>query len=195
MTFDLSNYASPETVIGAFVILLLIVALVSVLVHRRRRETARLRTRFGAEYDLAVQIEGSRSRAEARLRERLQRVKVLNIRELTASQRNRYLAEWDALQSQFIDYPTAAVTEAEWLVNSVLQARGFPASMFEQRAEDMSVDYAHLVPPFRAAHKIALRAGRNEATTEELRTAMINFRAMLDELLGAVTAVEARALV
>jgi len=195
MTFDLTNYASPATVIGAFVVFLLIVALVALLVRRHRKETAELRARFGPEYDLAVLSEGSRSRAEATLRERLRRVQVFKIRDLSVSQRHRYLAEWDTLQTQFIDYPTATVTEAEWLVNSVLQARGFPAALFEQRAEDISVDYALLVAPFRSAHKIALRAGRNEATTEEMRTAMIHFRSLFDELLGVSTAMETRALV
>lgn len=177
------DYRSPAFIIGAVVVLLVIAVIVALIVERRRKTTLRLRNRFGTEYDYCLREFKARDKAEADLESRLQRVQQLKVRELTGSERVRYVAEWDAVQSRFIDHPRGAVTEADELVNAVLQARGFPASGFVQRAADVSVHHPHLVESYRSAHGITVSAAKNEATTEELRTAMINYRALLDELL------------
>ena len=183
MHFDPAALTSPAFIIGAVVVLILIVAAIAIAAHERKKKTELLRSRFGPEYDLALRTEGDRRKAEAALIARSKRYHTLKIRELTSAERARYIAEWEVVQSRFVDQPRAAVAEADELVNSLLQVRGYPVAMFDQRAADISVDHAHLVGPYRTAHEATLRAARNEATTEELRTAVINYRALFDELL------------
>ena len=177
------NYQSPVFIIGCVVVLCVIVAIISLIVDRRRKATLNLRNRFGSEYDYCLREHKSRDKAEADLRERIHRVGSLKLRELSDSERARLAAEWDAIQSHFIDHPRGTVTQADELVDSVLQACGFPASNFSQRAADLSVHYANLVDPYRTAHEITERAATNQATTEELRTAMIHYRSLFEEIL------------
>jgi hypothetical protein len=192
MHFDSTTLTSPAVIIGAVVVLVLIVAAIAIAAHARKRKTEELRSRFGPEYDLVLTSEGSRDAAEAALLARSKRLNHLKIRELTAAERNRYIAEWETLQSRFVDQPRTAVAEADELVNSLLQARGYPTATFEQRAADISVHHSLLVGPYRTAHEATLRAARNEATTEELRTAIIQYRALFDELLQITTPAQQR---
>ena len=150
---------------------------------RNRRKTAGLRQRFGSEYDRAVLEHGSEHKAEAKLADRETRVESLKIRELGATERERFLADWNAVQSRFVDHPKGSVTEADELVASLMQARGYPVADFEQRAADISVNYPRVVESYRSAHAVAVRLGRDEATTEDLRNAMIQYRTLFDELL------------
>jgi len=162
---------------------ILVVVLLAVYVERRRKKTAALKNRFGSEYDRAVVTHGSERKAQAKLEDREKRVEKLNIRELGATERERFIADWLAVQSRFVDHPKGAVTEADELVTSLLQARGYPVAGFEQRAADVSVDYPLVMENYRAAQDIAVRHGKIDATTEELRTAMIHYRAIFDELV------------
>jgi hypothetical protein len=184
------DFTSPAVVIGAVVVLLLIAVAIAVVVDMQKKRTARLRSRFGMEYDLLLSETGSRKKTEEMLNARVKRVESLKIRDLTLAERVRYLAEWQILQSRFVDHPRGSVTEADELVNSLLVERGYPAGEFDQRAADISVDHSGLVEPYRLANVITSRAGRNEATTEELRTAMIQYRTLFDALLGTNTAVD-----
>ena len=109
----------------------------------------------------------------------------LKIRELGANERARFVAEWQTVQSRFVDHPKAAVTEADDLIAALLEARGYPKDSFEQRAADVSVTYPRVMENYRVAHAIAVRPYRGEASTEELRTAMIQYRAIFDELAQA----------
>jgi hypothetical protein len=79
------------------------------------------------------------------------------------------------------------------LVAALLEARGYPKDTFEQRAADVSVTYPRVMQDYRVAHAIAVRPGRAEASTEELRTAMIQYRAIFDELVQALKPQEKRA--
>jgi hypothetical protein len=189
---SLSNidYSSPAFIISVVVVVVLIAAAIAVVVHLEKVKTAKLRNRFGTEYDLAVSEAGSRKKAEEALHARCKRIEHLKIRDLTVAERQRYLGEWETVQSRFLDHPRGAVTEADELVNSLLVARGYPVGGFEQRASDISVRHSTLVGPYRLANAITMRAGRNEATTEELRTAMIQYRTLFDALLGANTSLE-----
>jgi hypothetical protein len=190
---SLSNidFSSPAVIIGVVVVVILIAAAIAVVVNLQKQKTAKLRSRFGTEYDLAVREAGSRKKAEEALNSRCKRIEHLKIRDLTVAERQRYLVEWDTVQARFLDHPRGAVTEADELVNSLLVARGYPVGGFEQRAADISVSHSALVAPYRLANAITMRAGRNEATTEELRTAMIQYRTLFDALLGAKAALEA----
>jgi len=177
------DYQNPAFIIGAAVALLAIAVIIALIVDRRRKATLGLRNRFGSEYDYCLRELKARDKAEAELQSRIQRVDRLKVRELTSSERARFVADWGAVQSRFIDHPRGAVTEADELVNAVMQARGFPAIGFAQRAADISVHHAYLVDSYRSAHGITVSAAKNEATTEELRTAMIHYRTLFDEFL------------
>lgn len=183
-TLDLSN----PTVVGiiCLVVLVIVLAVVWVVTRQRHRSrTEELRARFGSEYDLALREYGSRSKAEAALLDRVNRVHRMTIRPLSEAEHERYLAEWEAVQARFIDHPRGAVTEADELINSILVARGYEGGPFNRRIADLSVNHATLVEPYRRANAVTVGAGKNEATTEELRSAMILYRAIIEELLQA----------
>jgi len=163
---------------GILVVVLLVVYLVL-----RKRKTAGLRKRFGSEYDRAVVTHGNERKAEAKLVDREKRVDKLTLRELGASERERFIADWVTVQARFVDHPKTAVTEADELVNALLEARGYPLASFEQRAADVSVTYPRVMENYRLAHGVAVRTNRVDATTEELRNAMIQYRAIFDELV------------
>lgn len=181
------NFSDPTVVaVIGVVALLIVVAIVWVVVKQRnRRRTEELRARFGPEYDLALREYGSRAKAEAALLERINRVKRMTVHPLPDPERERYFAEWEAIQARFVDHPRGAVTAADEMINSLLRARGYEGGAFDRRAADLSVDYANLIEPYRRANAVVVRAGRNEATTEELRSAMILFRAIVEQLLQA----------
>jgi len=162
------------------VILVVAAALIGLSAVNRRR---RLRERFGPEYDRAVSEQGRRD-AEAELAERERRVRKLDIRPLTSTARAQYTAEWTAVQEQFVDAPSAAVTGALSLVTAVMQDRGYPTGAFDQTVADLSVEHAATLDHFRAAHDISGRAASGAASTEELRQAMIHYRALFADLLG-----------
>lgn len=179
------DFSNP-VVIGVIAVVALVIVLAVVWVvtrQRNRRRTEELRGRFGSEYDLALRDYGSRSKAEGALVERVQRVNRMTIRPLTEAERERFLEEWEVIQARFIDHPRGAVTEADELINSILKVRGYEGGPFDRRIADLSVNHASLVEPYRRANAVTVGAGRNEATTEELRSAMLLYRALIDELL------------
>jgi len=177
------NLMDPKLIALAVVVVLIIVVGVVFYMRKRKNTTAELRDRFGPEYDRAVKQHGSERKAEAKLTDRETRVEMLKIRELDVTERERYLAQWKAVQSRFVDYPKGAVTEADELVCSLMQTRGYPVTDFEQRAADISVDHPRVVENYRSAHAVALQLGKGEASTEDLRTAMIHYRSLFDELV------------
>jgi hypothetical protein len=178
------NLADPKVVvIAVVVVLVLIIALLGWLMLRKRKATtAGLRQKFGPEYERAVLTHGSERKAEAKLVNREKRVELLSIRDLDPAERERFSRRWDSVQSRFVDSPKGAVAEADDLVSSLMKTRGYPVSDFDQRAADISVDHPRVVDNYRSAHTIALRVGADQATTEELRTAMIHYRSLFDEL-------------
>ncbi len=182
------NWTDPKVIILVAAVIVLIAAAVLLYVRKRRSTTAGLRKKFGPEYDRAVLTHGSK--AEAKLADREKRTQTFNIRDLDPMERERYSKHWQEVQSRFVDSPKGAVTEADDLVSSVMKARGYPVSDFEQRAADISVDHPRVVENYRSAHEIALRVGKDAATTEDLRAAMIHYRSLFDELVQPPTAVE-----
>ena len=171
-------------IIVCSVIVIAIVAIVAMIFLRKRR-SERLRTRFGgAEYDRAVQEGGSRRHAEAGLDKRTDRVESLHIRPLAPGDRARFVESWRRVQARFVDGPGGAVMEADTLLGDVMSTRGYPVSDFEQRAADISVDYPLVLENYRSAHEIAVRQTRGQASTEDLRQAMIHYRTLFEELVG-----------
>jgi hypothetical protein len=189
MNLDLLD---PKLIVVVAVVILIIVALIWLYVQKRKSTTANLRQKFGPEYDRAVLVHGSERKAEAKLEDREKRVEKLKIRDLDAMEHERFSKQWESIQSRFVDSPKGAVTEADDLVSSVMKARGYPVSDFDQRAADISVDHPRVVENYRSAHEIALSVGKNEATTEDLRTAMIHYRSLFEELVQVPATVEGK---
>ena len=187
------NLMDPKLIALAAVVIVIIAVVALLFVRKRRNTTAELRKKFGSEYDRAVLVHGTGRKAEAKLEDREKRVEKLNIRDLDPIERERFSKRWESVQSRFVDSPKGAVTEADDLVSSLMKARGYPVSDFDQRAADISVDHPRVVENYRSAHEIALRVlkvGKEEATTEELRTAMIHYRSLFDELAQVPANVE-----
>ena len=170
----------PKLLVLIVVAVLVVLGIAWMVVRRQR--TAHLQKRFGPEYDRTVRESGPQ-RAETVLLEREKRVQQFSMRELTAEERERYQTEWRMVQSRFVDDPQAAVSEADLLVDRLMQDRGYPMTNFEQRAADISVSHPRVVDNYRAAHQIAVRHQQGQATTEDLRNAMIYYRSLFDELL------------
>jgi hypothetical protein len=184
----------PKVIVLAAALIVIAATVVWLYLRNRRRATAGLRKKFGSEYDRAVLAHGSERKAESKLEDREKRVEKFKIRDLEPTEHERYSKRWEAIQSRFVDSPKGAVAEADDLVSSVMNARGYPVSDFDQRAADISVDHPRVVENYRSAHEIALRVGKNEATTEELRAAMIHYRSLFEELVQVPTIVETKAV-
>jgi hypothetical protein len=180
----------PKFIMLAGVVMLVIAVLMWLYVQKRRSTTAGLRQKFGAKYERTVQQQGSEQKAEAKLADRQERVEKLNIRDLDPMERERFSKQWESAQSRFVDSPGGAVAEADDLVSSLMKTRGYPVSDFDQRAADIFVDDPRVVENYRSAHDIALRVGTNGASTEDLRTSMIHYRSLFEELVQAPTNVE-----
>jgi hypothetical protein len=169
-------------IIVSVVVVVLLGAILAVSFYSRNR-SQRLQDRFGPEYDHAVQSMGSEKKAQTELDERQRHVAALDIRPLSVAERDRYLVDWTAVQSKFVDEPGQAIIDADHLIMEVMQIRAYPVSDFEQRAADISVNYPDLVSNYRAARVIALKNEQHQADTEELRQAMIYYRSLFEELL------------
>jgi len=169
----------------AIIVLAIVIVLGAVVVlFLQRRRTERLRSRFGPEYERAVAEGGDRRRAEANLAERAERVEKFHLRPLASADRARFTETWSRVQAHFVDAPAGAVAEADQLLGDVMATCGYPMGDFEQRAADISVDHPVVTQNYRAAHDIAIRQARGQASTEDLRRAMIHYRALFEDLVG-----------
>lgn len=177
-------------IIVAVVIIAILVA--AVWWYSMRQRSAKLQEKFGPEYERTVAEKGDTRKAEDELTDRQKRVSKLEIKPLAADERRRFNDEWRAVQARFVDDPSAAVRDADTLVGRVMEARGYPVGDFEQRAADVSVDHPTVLEHYRAAHAVALRHAQGQASTEDLRQAMVNYRALFAELLEEPRTVETR---
>jgi hypothetical protein len=170
-------------IIVAIVVAVIVVAalVIGVLAVMRRR---RLQQRFGPEYDRVVGERDSKLKAESELAERERRVRDLDIRPLTDSARASYSAQWAALQERFVDTPADAVAGSQLLVAAVMTDRGYPTEHQDQVLADLSVEYSGTLDHYRAAEQISASAASGTASTEDLRLAMIHYRALFSDLLG-----------
>jgi hypothetical protein len=163
---------------------LAIVVIAAIAMRRRARlQSAELRERFGPEYGRAVGEYGSEARAEHELAKRARRVERFHFRDLTAAERTRFDAAWTALQAQFVDDPLRAAAGANQLITEVMRARGYPIEDFDTRAADLSVDHPAVVQHYRAARALAQSSGHEMGSTEDLRQAIVHYRALFAELL------------
>ena len=158
-------------------------AIVIVSFMARERRSAKLKDHFGPEYDRTLRDAHNRREAERDLVEREKRVKRLTLRPLAPGEKSRYADLWHAQQARFVDNPEGAVSDADHLVEEVMRVRGYPVGEFEQNAADISVDHPLVVEEYRAGHDIAVRHRRGQATTEDLRNAMLHYRRLFEDLL------------
>jgi len=170
----------------AYIIIAVVVVLAVIVVAMvvTRRKSGRLHSTFGSEYDRTVQATGNRREAERDLSGRMERRKQLSIVPLPEQARQQYIAQWQRVQTSFVDAPVESVRQADVLVSQVMTDRGYPMAEFEQRADDVSVDHANVIENYRSAHAISVASGQGQADTEALRRAMTQYRELFDELLG-----------
>ncbi|MFH0522172.1 hypothetical protein ACHBTE_34060 [Streptomyces sp. M41] len=158
---------------------IIVVALATLLMMRRRK----LRERFGPEYERTIEDADSRTAGERELRAREKRHDSLEIKPLDSEVRDRYTREWTSVQEEFVDQPEEAVHDADQLVTSLMHERGYPTQDFDQQLKDLSVQHSRTLEHYRAAHDVDVLSRRHEATTEQLRGAMVHYRALFDDLL------------
>jgi hypothetical protein len=150
-----------------------------------RRRTSRLQDRFGPEYDRMVGTAENKRDAESDLAARQERRAQLDIRPLSQAACARYIENWQVVQAQFVDDPSAAVASADSLIQSVMSERGYPVEDFEQRAADVSVDHPQVVENYRDGHRLAEASAGGTGSTESLRQAMRHYRVLFEELVEA----------
>jgi len=147
-----------------------------------RMRTKRLRGTFGPEYERTVNRTGDRREAEADLLDRRDRRDAVDVRPLSPAAQERYQEEWRAVQARFVDEPVGAVGDADRLVAAVMRERGYPMEDFDRQADVVSVDHPEVVENYREGHRIHLAYDRGEAGTEDLRQAMVHYRALFERL-------------
>jgi hypothetical protein len=177
---------SENAILWAGVALVAVAIVIAATITSRRRgraRTAELRQRFGPEYDRAVRELGSSGRADRELAKRTKRVDHIEFHELNNADRARFSSTWRRVQAQFVDDPRAAVVGANELIKDVMRARGYPTDDFDQRVADLSVDHPEVVQHYRAAHVLAESTDNQPVNTEELRQAVVHYRALFADLL------------
>jgi len=176
----MTGSTSLYVIIAVVVVAVIVIAVIA----SQRAKSARLRQRFGPEYERTVRESGDRTAAEKELAAREARVRRFHIEELPAGARDRYAEEWRTVQAEFVDEPRNALGDADRLVTNVMRDRGYPMENFEQRVADISPDHPAVVDNYRAAHAIAARSETGEVTTEDLRQALVHYRTLFNDLLG-----------
>jgi hypothetical protein len=177
---------SNETLMMIAIVVVAVVVVVAVWMLFRRRKTAALRARFGPEYDHVLHSARTPAEAERELLNRQSRVEKFSIRPLSREDAERFGASWRSVQAQFVDDPRNAVIEADRLIAEVMRTRGYPLDDPNRVIDDLSVDHAHVINHYRAGRDIVARHEQGQASTEDLRQAMVHFRALFDELVAGV---------
>jgi hypothetical protein len=177
---EVAMSAATIAIIIVVVVAIVVLVIATMTTARRRR----LQRRFGPEYDRVVGEKHGHLKAEAELAGRQRRVQRLDIQPLSATARATYVGEWAAVQERFVDQPQQAVAEAQLLVVAVMKDRGYPTEDHDQIAADLSVEHAGTLDHYRAARHITANAETGDASTEDLRQAMVHYRALFSELLG-----------
>lgn len=175
-----------DTTVWILIGVVIVVALAAYFIYRNRR-TATLRDHFGDEYDRTLDAAGNRTKAEAALREREERVSKLDIRPLTSEERDGFSREWRDVKATFINGPVEAVHHADRLLTEIMKTRGYPMAHFDRRYEDLTVDHGEVARHYREGHDIVVNYGKGQSSTEDLRQAMIHFEALFDDLVNEVT--------
>lgn len=166
------------------VIAIVVVAGLVAAAAARRQRSKGLQEDFGPEYARTVDSTGDRGDAEKELSGRRKRREELDIIPLSDDARSRYASEWQDVQERFVDEPDGSVRDADRLVQRVMAERGYPMENFEQASADVSVDHPDVVENYRKGHQLLASHDDGQASTEDLRQAMVHYRALFDELLA-----------
>ncbi|HEX8253160.1 MAG TPA: hypothetical protein VF846_08445 [Thermoanaerobaculia bacterium] len=177
------NNIDPMVIWIALGVLALIIVAALISRGARRSRSESLRAKFGNEYDHAVQSAGNRKAAERELATRVQEVEKHDIRPLSAAEQERYRGDWQRVEKHFIERPTTAVVEADELVADIMRVQGYPVGDFEKHAAHLSVTHPRVVEHYRAGHKV-MEGAPGSASTEDLRQAMLHYRALFEQLSG-----------
>jgi hypothetical protein len=178
------NANNPQAlIIGVVLIVAVVVAIFLIARGRKKAQSRHLQQRFGPEYSRVVNTVGDREKAEAELQARERRVERLQLVVLPAAEASRFAQQWETLQTRFVDNPTGVVGEADRLVRELMLKRGYPMADFERRAADISVHHPLVVENYRAAQAVAARNLRGQASTEDMRKAVVHYRALFEDLL------------
>jgi hypothetical protein len=167
-------------VIGAAVVIVLLLVAWSAWSRRRRHA---LHDRFSSEYDRTVEDADSRRQAERDLRAREAEHEELELRPLSEESRHRYEEQWNELQAGFVDRPQRAVADADDILTAVMRERGYPIDDFEAKSRLVSVDHPDVVENYRRGHAVYLKTVEGRASTEELRQAVVSYRALFEDLV------------
>lgn len=173
---------SPWLTVILIVLVLAVVAAVALTVRNGRRR--KLQKTFGPEYDRVVADTGNRADAEKELRERERRHSEFELRALSPESQAKYSRAWEEVQIRFVDEPEQAVATADDLVTKLIAERGYPTSGYDDRLADLSVAHARTLGNYRDAHAISERSRAGQASTEDLRQALVHYRALFADLLG-----------
>ena len=92
------------------------------------------------------------------------------LRPLPPGSRDRYINEWDEIETKFVDAPEQAVREAESLVMSVLRERGHPLTERDLPSE------------VQRAHKLGYSTRGDR--TEGMRQALLHYRGVMERMVG-----------
>lgn len=172
------------TVIVLIVVVVLLVAALAAVLLSRKRNSKRLQDHYGPEYERSLSETGDRKEAEARLLEREERHRSLDVRDLEPAERERYGASWNDIQRDFVDDPTRALRSADSLVDDVMRTRGYPVDDFERQAEDVSVEHPDVVRHYREARAVRDATEDGAVDTERQRHAVTSYRSLVEALLG-----------
>jgi hypothetical protein len=183
MPEDTAMYWSSQVIWIALVAIAVLVIIGLIAAGARRARTESLRDHFGSEYERALKHAGSRTSAEEELAARAEEVRSLDIRPLSAAERERYESQWATIERRFVQGPTMAVVEADEMIADVMQTRGYPIGDFEKHAAHLSVDHPRVVEHYRAGHGVIDEHARGRASTEELRKAMLHYRELFRDLV------------
>ena len=170
-------------------IVIAVVAALAVLAHLAwaytgSRRRSGLKDQFGPEYDRTVSAVGSRRKAEHdhAVRERIH--EELDIQPLSEAARTRYMDDWQRAEQRFVDDPELAAREADRIVRSVLEEQGYPDDDFDTQVAAVSVDHPSVVERYRHGHQMVHGNGAaGQERTENLRKAMVDFRAVLERVV------------
>jgi hypothetical protein len=168
---------STGAIIGIIIAVIVVVAVVVAAAAQLRR--TRTRRQFGPEYDRLAQEIGPR-KADAELSARRRRVDALDIHPLSAQQQASYSGDWAVIQERFVDAPADAVTSADALIWAVMRDRGYPANDRTASTEALSVHHARSFEGYRQSQDVPTAS----ASTEQLREALIRYRALFEDLTG-----------
>ena len=113
-----------------------------------------------------------------------------NIRRLSLDERAGFRNQWRRIEAQFIQRPAIAVIDADEFISGIMHARGYPISEFEENAAALSAKHPRVVELYRKGHSVMESRGRGQISTEGLRQAMLQYRALFDELVNEGVDVE-----